>query len=343
MRCPLCQAPITRDDARCPGCDALLERLPFLSMNLDEAPAEVDDEADGTGSSKVELGGDTLIVGPLDDDFSSLSGSGESALGLTPDEYLEARTGLVERSIAPAPVYLSGAIAETLKKEAVLALVPGEMTLSPFEQHVASFLDGQRPLARVARMANLSLDDARIALAMLLERKHVILIGHVVVPPEHGGQEVAPPRAPMQPAPPPLPRAPTPPPKAAPPPKPAPPKPAPPKPSPPGKRYGEQQDVRLLKSAIEKEKEGDYEGAVNLLHLALDVNPRAGVLHNRLGVVLATRLKEYEAACDALIRACELEPHNDTYKANLMKIMERAEAERGQGKQAARKGFFRKR
>lgn len=359
MRCPLCRAALTENDLRCPRCDALLERLPFTSLNLADSPADIPDPTPFAGSTKVELGGDATIVGALGGDFSSWSGSGDALLGLSADEYLEAPTGIVERLILTPQVYVDEGVARMLKPEAVLKLLPGDdEALSLFERHMASFLDGDRPLARVARKANVTLDDARIALALLVEKKRAVLVGHMIVPERY--QEATPQKP--QPRVPPIPQAPSaprhpasvvekpaapvrPPMQATPP---SPPQAArdtsattppiaherpfdPAKRAPPPdafRRYGEQQDVRLLKLAMEKEEAGLYDDAVRLLRRAIEVNPRAAVLYNRLGVVLATRLRDYVAACDALVRACELEPKNHTYMGNLAKVAERAEAAR---------------
>lgn len=396
MRCPLCKAPLTERDRRCPRCDALLERLPFTSLNLVESPADIPDpvspDVADTSSTKADLGGDARIVGELGGDFASWSGSGEWTPhedvfhGLTAEDYLGASTGVVERTFVPpaTQVYVDETVARQLRPEAVLSIVPGDdSVLSPFERHVASFLDGSRPLARVARKANLSLDDARIALALLLDRKRAVLVGHLLVPerfqPKTRAAPTAPaaataPAAPAQPRrqPPPLPpdaaldepaavRPPMrPSPKPAPPPttpmRAPPPAAAPPatpfrpfdparKPPPPGARYGAQQDVRLLKLAMQKEEAGLYDDAVRLLQKAIEVNPEAAVLYNRLGVVLATRKRDYTAAAAALFKACELEPNNDTYMSNLAKVAERSEAERAEeaATRASFGGLFRRR
>jgi hypothetical protein len=44
-------------------------------------------------------------------------------------------------------------------------------------------------------------------------------------------------------------------------------------------------------------------------------------VHNRLGVLLATRRKEYQRATDHLIRAVELDPENAVFRNNLGKVL----------------------
>lgn len=52
--------------------------------------------------------------------------------------------------------------------------------LSPFEQHVLSFLDGRRPLARLRKKAGLSFSDLKVAIGMLADRGVVEVVGNFV-------------------------------------------------------------------------------------------------------------------------------------------------------------------
>src|SRR5207248_1487040 len=66
------------------------------------------------------------------------------------------------------------------RADAVLALraaLPGDA--SPFEQHVAGFIDGFRPVARIRKKTGLSASDLRIALASLYDKKLLALTGLV--------------------------------------------------------------------------------------------------------------------------------------------------------------------
>jgi Flp pilus assembly protein TadD len=54
---------------------------------------------------------------------------------------------------------------------------------------------------------------------------------------------------------------------------------------------------------------------------ALDANSDAAHVHNRMGLLLATRFKKFSQASEHLMRACELEPNNVVYKNNLGKII----------------------
>ena len=66
------------------------------------------------------------------------------------------------------------------RADAVLALrSPLPADASPFEQHVAGFIDGFRPVARIRKKTGLSAADIRIALASLYDKKLLALTGLV--------------------------------------------------------------------------------------------------------------------------------------------------------------------
>lgn len=91
---------------------------------------------------------------------------------------------------------------------------------------------------------------------------------------------------------------------------------------------GVSDDVRLFRQAEAAERAGDFRKAVSLLREAIQKNPNEGALHNRLGVVLATRLKDFTGGMSALFSAAELEPDNATFKHNLAKVLAAAEGKR---------------
>ena len=86
-------------------------------------------------------------------------------------------------------------------------------------------------------------------------------------------------------------------------------------------------ELLLFEDAKEAELAGDYDDAVALLRKALVINPRAAPIYNRLVVILATLLKQYAPASQALLQACELDPQNLAYKNNLGKILAMEEQE----------------
>ena len=69
-----------------------------------------------------------------------------------------------------------------LRADAVLALTkPLPADATPFERHVAGFIDGFRPVARIRKKTGLSGSDIRIALASLYD-KHLLALTGLVEP-----------------------------------------------------------------------------------------------------------------------------------------------------------------
>ena len=67
------------------------------------------------------------------------------------------------------------------RADAVLALTgPMPADIGAFEQHVASLIDGMRPVARVRSKSGVSSADLRIALASMCDRHLLRLVGVVV-------------------------------------------------------------------------------------------------------------------------------------------------------------------
>jgi tetratricopeptide (TPR) repeat protein len=87
-------------------------------------------------------------------------------------------------------------------------------------------------------------------------------------------------------------------------------------------------DQRLVAEAQKAEDAGEFGRALHLLKQAAERNPGAAGLHNRIGVILATRICDYAAASNALLRAVELDPHNMIYRSNLGKVFRLSEGKK---------------
>lgn len=81
----------------------------------------------------------------------------------------------------------------------------------------------------------------------------------------------------------------------------------------------------LMASAQAAENSGDYAAAVEYIKRVVGMAPSSAAAHNRLAVLLATRMHEYRAAYNAAIKAVELEPGNMAYQSNMMKILARVD------------------
>lgn len=168
-------------------------------------PPLVDDDV-GDGSPLVNLGddddgrgaygGEAIILGNVAaaSDFESMLSDATSSVPIVRlDDDPESgqprastafdASGGIARIFEPATVYVAGNIAKMVEPDAVLALREGAnlavLQLSPFEQHVLSFIDGERPVARIRKKAGLAAADLKIAIGMLADRSLIVVKGHI--------------------------------------------------------------------------------------------------------------------------------------------------------------------
>lgn len=444
MQCPKCQEVVADDAVICGACDYILDTS-FLGDDITDERAKRErreqQQAAGSRSAKSQkpaqgdgaFGGDALILGDVTNDYAEVFS--EETGG-----WLDAATGAETRALRAAPVYVDASTAQLTAPDAVLGRRDvAAPPLSPFEEHVLSFFDGERSVKETQEASGLSVEDVRIAICMLHEKGLVGLRAETFDDADVTEMEAKLPAAvlaergdapssdgdgsaerPLGDGPAPSPSAPpsapdisldepptqqTPgfhtaadpgPTEAARPRAPA---------GPPvsavdrakargvydlamkdiqaGKlsrarmyaklastldprepKYQDllqswdrvvagvqsagfagaptnthtapdlsnlPDDVRLFKEAEQAEAAGDYRRAVTLLREAIKKSPDQGALHNRLGVVLATRLKDFTGAMSALFAAVELEPDNTNFKHNLAKVLAAAEGKKSIG------------
>lgn len=82
--------------------------------------------------------------------------------------------------------------------------------------------------------------------------------------------------------------------------------------------------VQLYEAAQDLEDDDDIDGALAMLERGLRIAPNAAAFHNRIGVILAMRKREYARAADEIEKAISLEPDNPHYRNNLGKVMAKA-------------------
>lgn len=82
---------------------------------------------------------------------------------------------------------------------------------------------------------------------------------------------------------------------------------------------------RLLALSQTAEQEQKYTEAIELMRRACELFPNSASALNRLGVLLATRAKDFKGAYSVVIKAVELEPDNAVYRNNLMKMLAKVE------------------
>ena len=96
----------------------------------------------------------------------------------------------------------------------------------------------------------------------------------------------------------------------------------------------------LMAAAQEAEANGDIDKAVEQLRKLLAAAPSSAAAHNKLAVLLATRMKDFRAAYDEAIKAVELEPGNMSYQSNMMKILTRVDADEKKRGDTGEQGIF---
>lgn len=91
---------------------------------------------------------------------------------------------------------------------------------------------------------------------------------------------------------------------------------------------GQTEDQRLAAQARSLEAAGDMNGAANAYRRALKLKPSDPELYNRLGILLALRMKDLIGATAALKKALEYAPTNLAYRSNLGKVVKMAAGEK---------------
>ena len=87
--------------------------------------------------------------------------------------------------------------------------------------------------------------------------------------------------------------------------------------------------VMLYEQAQELEDADDVDGALVVLEKGLYLAPNPAAFHNRIGVLLAMRKRDYQRAKEEIQKAIALEPKNPHYSNNLGKVMAKANRRRG--------------
>jgi len=94
--------------------------------------------------------------------------------------------------------------------------------------------------------------------------------------------------------------------------------------------------VVLYEEAQDLEDDGDVDGALDALERGRQLAPEAHAasFHNRIGVILAMRKREFDRAASEIERAIAIDPGNAHYRNNLGKVIARANRRRGAAAQA---------
>ena len=100
-------------------------------------------------------------------------------------------------------------------------------------------------------------------------------------------------------------------------------KPAPPPTAPVQRNSDEQQaEIKALYDEAQRlEDDDDIDAALDVLEQGVERFPNEAAFHNRMGVILALKKRDYQGAVSAIQRAIEIAPDNLHYKNNLGKIV----------------------
>src|SRR5579871_3311451 len=212
--------------------------------------------------------------------------------------------------------------------------------LHPFEAYIVSLLDGAHSVHELAQLASLRDIEVGAVLRSLLDRG-VIAVPEpplaVTQPLEDAPAPTDPAQIAVPPPPPtaqPLPRARA----AAPPPPPPRPAPAPPPPLPRAALHvpssgsalnASRHALNPLQRAVELERRGDVEAAIKVLERGIAGTRAPAPLYNRLALILINQRQDLREAEKLLRKATRLEPNNDVYEKNLIKVLTLQAADSG--------------
>ncbi|MCC7107839.1 MAG: hypothetical protein IT382_01000 [Deltaproteobacteria bacterium] len=203
--CPQCAKPMEQDDGFCGSCGAITDP----DLTLDEsaggpfgtAPdtAPLPSQAGLEPAAPTATGRHQALTGlDMGGDFDERTDVSPSPLHDPPppppvatgekpadnfQAFLEENTGAMERSLFEEETGTHRADRQNMvQPQVVLRCKAGvdRAALSPFEQHVLSFLDGRRPLARLRKKAGLSFGDLKVAIGMLADRGVLEVVGNFV-------------------------------------------------------------------------------------------------------------------------------------------------------------------
>jgi type IV pilus assembly protein PilB len=192
-----------------------------------------------------------------------------------------------------------------------------EKPLNPFEAYVLSFVDGRTSIAEIARVTNLADVELHAIFESLCERE----ITQLNPAPEKPAPAPKPAQARSQPPPPP-------PPVATPPPVPGP---------APVKEARADPSDGVIQRAVQLERSGKVEEAIEVLEQGISKLPQPAPLYNRLGMILLNQRKDYTRASKLFQKAADLDPENNAYMMNLYTVLSLTADSTNPGKKVKRR------
>ncbi len=151
----------------CPGCDFILDTS-FLGEEILDEERTLRPGPGGVDPGRFNLA-DAVILGDIEDTAQSFETSD---------------SGFHVKETTGARLYVSGQSQALMAPDAipaVLADASPNVRLTPFERHVLSYIDGERPVERIRIEAGLDESEVKTALATLADKGVVQVIGRALV------------------------------------------------------------------------------------------------------------------------------------------------------------------
>jgi type IV pilus assembly protein PilB len=85
--------------------------------------------------------------------------------------------------------------------------------------------------------------------------------------------------------------------------------------------YVRSQEDGIIQRAVQLERSGRIEEAIEVLQTGISKLPKPAPLYNRLGMILLNQRQDYTRATKLFQMAADLEPDNSTYMMNLYTVL----------------------
>ena len=167
MICPKCGRPVDENAVICNGCNFILD-TDFLGDEILDEDKKLRPGKGGVDPAVFNLA-DAVILGSLES---------------KPQSFETADSGFNVKESTGARLYVSGLTKAVMAPDAIPALTDlrvSSIRLSPFEEHVLRFIDGEKPVDHIRREAGLDEAEVKTALATLADKGIVKVIGRALM------------------------------------------------------------------------------------------------------------------------------------------------------------------
>jgi tetratricopeptide (TPR) repeat protein len=167
MICPKCGRPVSENAVICQGCNFILD-TGFLGEEILDEDKTLRPGKGGIDPAVFNLA-DAVILGSIENKPQSFE-TGDSGFNI------KESTG--------ARLYVSGLTKAVMAPDAILEIIetsPTSLKLSPFEEHVLQFIDGEKPVDKIRKAAGLDETEVKTALATLADKGIIKVTGRALM------------------------------------------------------------------------------------------------------------------------------------------------------------------